>query len=365
MASEVNQPSFGTSEKVESSTEGMNSSELEAVPNETPADPLLHDPLRVSSEKFGEAVRKGSELLRTSSKKLADFVQTKAEQVAEYINTYQDAKPREAEGEIAPKPQGSFTKLRTATLERTSVMLAMFANQKEAGEPGWLQRAATALRTALRGQSLQAICRQELSSRPCPQLILASCTFLATKGLRTPDIFKVDATDAEVQDLTNRISEQVDLIPPSSDPHLVATLVKQFLLRLPEPVLTYRLCYEWLAAADNLGMCSPLTMQLPAANYNTLKLLLLVCSQVADNASTNKMGTMALATALAPTLLWKQAKPAVEAAPSATAAANKAEDPAAEAVDADGKEKLDEQELQSLVIVLDYLISNYDSVFIR
>ncbi len=81
----------------------------------------------------------------------------------------------------------------------------------------------------------------------------------AGKGLSTQQIFKHVAP----QELVDRLSvqcSQAALLPPGTSPHAVATLLKQFLLGLPEPLLTYRCCWCCWDKALSIVACRGIAM---------------------------------------------------------------------------------------------------------
>lgn len=138
---------------------------------------------------------------------------------------------------------------------------------------------ADALKRLTLGEPLQSMCRAELAASPVPQLVLALCQALVSGGgVATQRIFKHDPP----AELTQRLSAVVagggpPLLPAGASPHALAALLKQLLAGLPEPLLTYRLLPQWVAAGDAPASAAPaLLSQLPAANGNTLRLLLQV-----------------------------------------------------------------------------------------
>eukprot|EP00878_Enallax_costatus_P044948 GHUV01053756.1.p1 GENE.GHUV01053756.1~~GHUV01053756.1.p1 ORF type:complete len:292 (+),score=104.51 GHUV01053756.1:154-1029(+) len=251
--------------------------------------------------------------------------------------------------------------------------------------------------------SLQAVCRSELASKPCPQLVLMCCTALVSgQGLTTERIFKHDPPQELVDRLAATAAGPLSLLPPGASPHAVAALLKQFLLGLPEPLLTYRLLPQWVAAGDHPGSCMSLLQQLPAANVGVLRLIMQTCSYINEQAAVNEMDSQALAEVLAHVVAWKPAPKAernagpgpwqgltkaltlnrgsTAAVDSGTAAAGEATDPAAAAEAVQGTAAaagshadaasdvhrvtpLDDAELEAVVTVLEYIISNFSSVF--
>ncbi|KIZ05711.1 hypothetical protein MNEG_2243 [Monoraphidium neglectum] len=226
-----------------------------------------------------------------------------------------------------------------------------------------------------------ALCRGEPS---VPQLVLACCTALVIgEGVRTEGIFKHVAPAEAVERMSTCVAGgRPALIPPGTSPHVIATLLKNFLLGLEEPLLTYRLLPDWITAAADLdsGRVDALLAALPAANANVLRLLLEVAYYVNGNAADTEMDSLALAQALAPCVAWlppalKPARPVAASGDGADAqepaSAANADVPAtatggAAVAAAEGAQKivpLEGDEAQAVVLVLESLINRYAHIF--
>ncbi|KIZ02216.1 hypothetical protein MNEG_5743 [Monoraphidium neglectum] len=142
--------------------------------------------------------------------------------------------------------------------------------------------------------------------QPLPQLVLACCTALAVGGgVAVAGIFKDEAPHEEVEAVSTLLAGgRMALIPPGTSPHVVAALLKRFLLGLQEPLLTYKLLPDWIIAAGDLGQVGSVAARLPPASANVLRLLLEVCHHVDANAADTEMDARALAEALAPCVAW-------------------------------------------------------------
>eukprot|EP00882_Tetradesmus_deserticola_P018635 GHRQ01020015.1.p1 GENE.GHRQ01020015.1~~GHRQ01020015.1.p1 ORF type:complete len:336 (+),score=135.28 GHRQ01020015.1:1058-2065(+) len=288
------------------------------------------------------------------------------------------------------------------------------ARAKEQGSRFYQASVKTAASTAegikrlAQGEPLQVLCRSEVQARPCPQLVLACCTALVSGGgITTQAIFKHNPP----QELVDRLAvaaAELAVFPPGASPHAVAGLLKQFLMGLQEPLLTFRLLPQWVAAGDCPASAGALLQQMPPANGNTLRLLMQTCSHMNEQAAVNEMDSQALAEVLAPVLAWKppaKPQPAASQGPfvgltkaltlnrttsadtELGVAAGSGPDAAAGA-EAEGKAlvppstaagaaagggaglseahrvlPLDDAELDAIVTVLEYMISHFGSVF--
>lgn len=105
--------------------------------------------------------------------------------------------------------------------------------------------------------------------------------------------------------------------------HVIAGVMKLYLRDLPDPLLTFRLYDEFVAATrrSTEEQCKRAILntinQLPTENYTNLRYLTRFLSILAENCAVNKMSSQNIAIVMSPNLLWS---PEVEgdAADSAT-----------------------------------------------
>ncbi|XP_015588654.1 rho GTPase-activating protein 44 isoform X2 [Cephus cinctus] len=94
------------------------------------------------------------------------------------------------------------------------------------------------------------------------------------------------------------------------DPHVVAGALKSYLRELPEPLLTYKLYSEWMAAAkitqsdSRLRALWELLHKLPPANLENLRFLIKFLAVLTKNQDVNKMSPQNIAIVIAPNLIW-------------------------------------------------------------
>jgi len=129
--------------------------------------------------------------------------------------------------------------------------------------------------------------------------------------------------------------------PPT--PFDMAALLKMYLGKLPEPLLSFEL-YDKVVQA---GLKDPAKVKndlfcLAPCNWNTLRTLMALLTRIAAHASTNGMDAANLAMVLAPVLLWP---------PSSTSESKEKE------------EGSDVREAMAIQEVVQYLIENSDDVF--
>ncbi|XP_076162386.1 rho GTPase-activating protein 44 isoform X2 [Ptiloglossa arizonensis] len=94
------------------------------------------------------------------------------------------------------------------------------------------------------------------------------------------------------------------------DPHVIAGALKSYLRELPEPLLTYKLYSEWMAAAKithnetRLRALWEVLHKLPNANLENLRFLIKFLAVLTKNQDINKMSPQNIAIVIAPNLIW-------------------------------------------------------------
>ncbi|XP_015428750.1 PREDICTED: rho GTPase-activating protein 44-like isoform X2 [Dufourea novaeangliae] len=94
------------------------------------------------------------------------------------------------------------------------------------------------------------------------------------------------------------------------DPHVIAGALKSYLRELPEPLLTYKLYPEWMAAAKitnnetRLRALWEVLHKLPPANLENLRFLIKFLAVLTKNQDINKMSPQNIAIVIAPNLIW-------------------------------------------------------------
>jgi len=199
-----------------------------------------------------------------------------------------------------------------------------------------LEAAGVGLRRLASPTPIEVLVSEEAAGSPCPQVLLMACAALAAGGTDAPGLFAGCGDGADAAGLRGEAdalfgyltARHLTLIPPATPPTVVAALAALLLRSLPEPLLTYRLCDEWLAAGAAEGGCSAsaagaLLRKLPPANANAARLLLEAAFWVSREPRSGHT-PRSLASELAPLLLWRPPpppppRPAAAAAAAATA----------------------------------------------
>ncbi|XP_012271753.1 rho GTPase-activating protein 44 isoform X2 [Orussus abietinus] len=94
------------------------------------------------------------------------------------------------------------------------------------------------------------------------------------------------------------------------DPHVVAGALKSYLRELPEPLLTFKLYPEWMAAAKitqndfRLRALWEVLHKLPPSNLENLRFLIKFLAVLTKNQDVNKMSPQNIAIVIAPNLIW-------------------------------------------------------------
>lgn len=95
------------------------------------------------------------------------------------------------------------------------------------------------------------------------------------------------------------------------DPHVIAGVFKSYLRELPEPLMTFSLYDEWMAAArvsssndSRLQALWSVVQKLPEANRDNLRYLVKFLACLCRNQDVNKMSPQNVAIVIAPNLIW-------------------------------------------------------------
>mmetsp|Transcript_24829 Transcript_24829/g.69200 ORF Transcript_24829/g.69200 Transcript_24829/m.69200 type:complete len:289 (-) Transcript_24829:513-1379(-) len=193
--------------------------------------------------------------------------------------------------------------------EGTSKTITSVSTQAAAGGQYLARQAsATAKRIGIAGAgTLEARCKHETSTTPCPRMLLVCCNYIVSGNLQQAGIFKDEGPEDLLEMLYGLMEKGncVVLIPRGTSLTTTAAVVKRYLHLLSEPLLTFRLGPDFISAGTAVpSIATSLLQQLPSANYNSLVLLLDCLKRVAEQSEANGMTARKLAEELAPCVLW-------------------------------------------------------------
>jgi hypothetical protein len=121
----------------------------------------------------------------------------------------------------------------------------------------------------------------------------------------TEGLFRVSAAQPEVTALLTRIENGEQMQWDQHSPHLIATLLKKWLIDLPEPVFPFAVYESMMTAMDDpipLKKLTKIFKKLPSVNKALAEALLLFLSRV-STCEVNQMTPQNLAVVFAPILL--------------------------------------------------------------
>ncbi|XP_063973331.1 rho GTPase-activating protein 20-like [Diachasmimorpha longicaudata] len=148
--------------------------------------------------------------------------------------------------------------------------------------------------------------RLEENGLPKPVLMMLQQLF--AKGPFIQGIFRKSANVRIVRELRDQIESTGDSSCLEDAPIIaVASLLKDFLRSLPDPLLTSHLFPLWMAALDTSNSVQTIKSildRLPKANYNLLSHLICVLHHIARRAKHNLMCASNLGVCCGPSLLW-------------------------------------------------------------
>ncbi|MDP2434737.1 MAG: SH3 domain-containing protein [archaeon] len=145
-----------------------------------------------------------------------------------------------------------------------------------------------------------------------PYVVLDAIQYIETKALQVEGIFRLSGSAPKIQQYIAQynLGERANFAT-ENDPHTVCGVMKQFFRDMEEPILTYELYADFMAAdaagkwdlALKLGYLRHLLSQLPSRNRETLTYLFEFLQVVARHSSANQMAFHNLATVFGPNLL--------------------------------------------------------------
>ncbi|CAI5442122.1 unnamed protein product [Caenorhabditis angaria] len=175
-------------------------------------------------------------------------------------------------------------------------------------------------RTSIFGVPLKG--HLENQNRQIPLILEKSIDQLQRRGLRAKGIYRTCGVKSKIEEICNafercKSDDEVDL--ENENPMNLASVVKLYLRKLPEPLFTYELydemvrlgtefCSKNSNSNSNEEEIKNLLRKLPEHNYETLKFIMLHLNRVSWFHEINLMGPSNLSTVIAPSLLWMSPK---------------------------------------------------------
>eukprot|EP01104_Vermistella_antarctica_P020800 TRINITY_DN9064_c0_g1_i1.p1 TRINITY_DN9064_c0_g1~~TRINITY_DN9064_c0_g1_i1.p1 ORF type:complete len:343 (-),score=76.62 TRINITY_DN9064_c0_g1_i1:36-917(-) len=154
---------------------------------------------------------------------------------------------------------------------------------------------------AVFGLPLETLCQQDKDVVPiCVRKLLLHLSSPGT--LQLEGIFRVSAGVKALQEIKDKLDSGGDVdYDTVLDIHLVAGVLKLFLIELPEPLLTHDLYLEFIAASDQKDdnaravESAKLMQKLPPCNFCLAAALFLFLQMMGKESESNKMTYMNLA----------------------------------------------------------------------
>jgi len=172
-------------------------------------------------------------------------------------------------------------------------------------------------RTRTFGVHLEHILEREKPLDGIPRVVKDLISYLDKHGLNDMGLFRIPGTSTIVKKIrfeynqafvTGRYPKLEEI--PDFQPNDASGLLKMFFHDLPEPLLPYRMYYDFLSSqvdydepADKKARLKELINSLPDANYKILKYLIEFFIRVVANQQVNKMGAENVAMCFGPNIL--------------------------------------------------------------
>ncbi|KHJ89958.1 RhoGAP domain protein [Oesophagostomum dentatum] len=157
----------------------------------------------------------------------------------------------------------------------------------------------------------------ELQQRNVPLILESTVDELQKRGMRVKGIYRTCGVKSKIEEICEAFERcqgesAVDL--EDVHPMNLASVIKLYLRKLPEPLMTYELYDDWIRFGKkcagegdeaDVEELKRLTRRLPLCNYETLKHLMLHLNRVTWFHESNLMCPSNLSTVVAPSLIWQ------------------------------------------------------------
>jgi WD40 repeat protein len=153
----------------------------------------------------------------------------------------------------------------------------------------------------------------EINIIQIPFFIKQSIKAILRNGIDVEGIFRISGNKETIMSYYDRLNkgEEIDFIKEKANPNDVASLFKQFLRELPDPVLSSELYDKWIEVhnitekATQIESIKKLIHQIPSVNESLLSFIISLMGKIAKNSFLNKMDSSNLSKTIGPNLLWK------------------------------------------------------------
>mmetsp|Transcript_9186 Transcript_9186/g.13903 ORF Transcript_9186/g.13903 Transcript_9186/m.13903 type:complete len:433 (-) Transcript_9186:40-1338(-) len=158
------------------------------------------------------------------------------------------------------------------------------------------------------GVELGEVMVRENETGRYPEVVRRMIDWIGEHGLKEEGIFRIPGTQKEIDVWTENINmgKSIDqILTPSSDAHLICSLLKQYLRNLPEPLCGNLVgsFLEWMENEEHdVQQLRDLFNQLDPANYFLLKDLMVMCEKIVAEKETNKMSSRNLSLVMSATV---------------------------------------------------------------
>ncbi|XP_065668286.1 arf-GAP with Rho-GAP domain, ANK repeat and PH domain-containing protein 1 isoform X2 [Hydra vulgaris] len=223
--------------------------------------------------------------------------------------------PKEDDNEII-----DLTKLEEINCCADDFSITLTVAKRQYFMKGFILEDAKSWETAIRNKQVMNVNieLQECGTNKVPYIIEKCITYIQLNALKTEGIYRLSGSISVVKRLTLMFNQDAANVRLSfdecSDVHAVASLLKQYLRQLPEPLLTNELYNDFISNSyevtddahnDKMYRYHDLLQMLPDINYTSLRYIVLHLNQIIKEADKNKMTLKNISLLFGPILLSK------------------------------------------------------------
>ncbi|KAH3766465.1 SH3-domain binding protein 1 [Pelomyxa schiedti] len=198
-------------------------------------------------------------------------------------------------------------------------MIVSFSAENDSIRKEWIEHTNNAISRVMQRKVFHVELRELLATgreqgRDVPSLVESAVAFLEN-SVDSEGLFRISGNATQIEELVTKIEETDSAFefPESSDPNVVAGVLKRFLRNLPVPLIPFASQSEFLKCAEERDYARRAVMlrdninRLSPEHRNTLQCIVKLFSQLAAHEAHSKMSSRNISIVFAPHFLRSKA----------------------------------------------------------